>query len=201
MAEKPDFKKDDREDLGLVRKTRKGNKNAFGKLVQKYQKRIYYRVREMVLDHSDTNDIVQDTFVKAYTKLHQYDERYPFYPWLHRIAINTALNHQTRASRKKETVRLDDEESLDIPITNSRSDPLNRVIQDEFTGRIALAMEQLPVDQRTVFVLRTSEGLSYQEISEHLDISMGTVMSRLSRAREKLKDLLLPYLNTNNIED
>ena len=201
MANDAQKKKDDREDLRCVRKVKAGHQEAFDRVIRKYQKRIYFTVRKIVLNHSDTDDVVQDTFVKAYTKLHQYDERYPFYPWLHRIAINTALNHQTRASRKKETVRLDDEESLDIPITNSRSDPLNRVIQDELTGRIALAMEQLPVDQRTVFVLRTSEGLSYQEISEHLDISMGTVMSRLSRAREKLKDLLLPYLNTNNIED
>ena len=91
--------KDDKQDLRWIRKVKKGNKKAFEKLVLKYQKIIYSTVCKMILNHSDTNDIVQDTFVKAYMNLHRFDENFPFYPWLYRIAINNTLNYQMKTSR------------------------------------------------------------------------------------------------------
>lgn len=187
-------KRDDKEDLKWVRKAKRGNRKAFDQLVLKYQKRIYFTVRKMVLDHDDSNDIVQETFVKAYIKMDQFNEQFPFYPWLHRIAINTTLNQQAKVTRRKESFSIDSNEEQElIESRNEDETPLNVMIHDELEKQIARAMEHLPLDQRMVFILRTSEGLSYQEISQQLSISMGTVMSRLSRAREKLKDLLEPY--------
>ncbi len=180
-----------KDDIRWIRKTKKGNHKAFEKLVVKYQRAIYGLTRKMVLDHDDTNDIVQDTFVKAYTNLEQFDEQYSFYPWLHRIAVNTTLNFVEKNRRYRETFNHGNEVGQDSP---TEVNPLTHLIHNEYQEQIALLLEKLPVEQRMVFILRTSEELSYQEIRERLDISIGTVMSRLSRAREKLKELLLSYL-------
>ena len=190
--------KADKEDLFWVRQARKDNKKAFEKLVLKYQKRIYYLVRKMILEHDDTNDIVQDTFVKAFLNLHQFDEQFPFYPWLHRIAINTTLNFQKKHSRMKDSFTNSEENEISQIAIDNRN-PLEAVIEVEFKQKVNQALQRLPLDQRTVFILRTSEDLSYQEISERLDISIGTVMSRLSRARAKLKELLQQYLAAEKI--
>jgi len=184
----------DREDQKLIRKAKQGNHKAFGKLVLKYQQQLYYAVRRMILNHDDTNDIVQEAFVKAYTNLERFDESYSFYPWLYRIAINTTLNYQSRAARTRE--RFAGQE--DAASRHSEENPLKQVMQDELQLKVTEALNQLPVEQRVVFVLRTSDELSYQEISEVLDISIGTVMSRLSRARGRLKVLLQDYLSMNN---
>jgi len=196
MSRESKFTRDDQEDLRLTQKAQSGNKKAFEKLVIKYQKRIYFTIRKMVLNHSNTNDIVQDTFVKAYLNLNKYDDSYPFYPWLHRIALNTAINFLNKQARHKESYLLDGEEEYHETFS-SASNPEKEVEEKELKEHLYSALKQIPPEQRTVFILRTSEGLSYQEISEQLDISIGTVMSRLSRAREKLKELLEPVLNTD----
>lgn len=186
----------DKEDLRLVRKAKKGNQKAFEKLVFKYQQLIYSLVRKMVIEHENTNDIVQDTFVKAYRNLEHFKEQYTFYPWLHRIAINTTLNFIEKKRRYKETFsRAENQEEY----SSQNGNALKKIIQNEYKQQIKLALKKLPIEQRMVFILRTSEDLSYQEISEQLDISIGTVMSRLSRAREKLKELLQSYLETRDI--
>ena len=187
-------KNSDNEDLRLIKKAKKGNQKSFNKLVLKYQKQIYYAVRKMVIDHDNTADIVQDTFVKAFLNLNQFNDAFPFYPWLHRITVNTALNHQAKKNRNKEVSLNKDEEEYK-QIQTKDSNPVEEVIQNELKDKITDALQILPFEQRIVFILKTSEGLSYQEISEQLDISIGTVMSRLSRARAKLKELLRPYLN------
>lgn len=187
----------DNDDLKWIRKAKNGSHRAFEKLVLKYQQRIYFTVRRIVLDHDDANDIVQDTFVKTYQNLHRFDEQFPFYPWLRRIALNTTLNHQAKVQRKKEL--LSDEQQFD-QIEVEGANPLQEMMHHELQNKIVEAMAQLPIDQRIVFVLRTNDELSYEEISEQLDISTGTVMSRLSRARAKLKEILLPYLVQREIE-
>jgi len=185
----------DKEDLLLVRKAKKGNQKAFEKLVVKYQRVIYALVRKMVIDHDNTNDIVQDTFVKAYTNLERFDENYSFFPWLHRITINTTLNFIERTRRSHETFnRVENQDEYSSQNDNS----LKTIIRAEYKEQIQQALEKLPVEQRIVFILRTSEELSYQEISDQLHISVGTVMSRLSRAREKLKGLLQSYLDNQD---
>jgi RNA polymerase sigma-70 factor (ECF subfamily) len=195
MIRNSTFTKDDQEDLRLIQKATTGSKKAFEKLVLKYRKRIYFTVRKMVLDHSDTDDIVQDTFVKAYLNLNRFDDSYPFYPWLHRIALNTTLNFLNKKTRRKENFIVDGDEEYHETF-RSVSNPEIEVQENELKEHLYSALKQIPSEQRTVFILRTSEGLSYQEISKQLDISLGTVMSRLSRAREKLKELLEPVLNT-----
>ena len=189
----------DSDDLKWVRKAKRGSHRAFEKLVLKYQKQIYFTVRKIVLDHDDANDIVQDTFVKTYQNLHRFDEQYPFYPWLRRIALNTTLNHQAKVHRKRESASISAAEALD-QIEPETGNPLKEMMHHELQDKIIEAMEQLPLDQRIVFTLRTNEELSYQEIGAQLDISIGTVMSRLSRARAKLKEILQPYLSPKEIE-
>ncbi len=191
-------KNSDQEDLRLIQKVKKGNIRAFEKIVLKYQKQLYVLVRKMVLNHDDTNDIVQDTFVKVFSNLKTFDEQKVFYPWLHRILINTTLNQIEKKRRYQETyIQAGNQDEYFSPNGN----PLKAVIQSEYENRIALALGKLSDEQRIVFILKTSEELSYQEISEQLNISLGTVMSRLSRAREKLKKLLSPYWELKNKQD
>ncbi|MBL7095980.1 sigma-70 family RNA polymerase sigma factor [candidate division KSB1 bacterium] len=183
----------DKEDLRLVQKAKNGNQKAFEKLVVKYQQAIYGLVRKMVIDHENTNDIVQDSFVKAYRNLERFDEQYSFFPWLHRITINTTLNFIEKNRRYQETFNRS--ESQD-EYSSQNGNSLKKIIHNEYKQQIKQALETLPTEQRVVFILRTSEEMSYQEISEQLEISVGTVMSRLSRARDKLKEVLQPYLET-----
>lgn len=186
-----------KEDSRWIEQVYKGQERAFEKLVQKYQRMIYSLVRKMVIGHDETNDIVQDTFVKAYLSLKDFDETLPFYPWLRRIAINTTLNFVEKKRRYQQTFQREDER-LDVPVTNGN--PLKQLISQERQQQIATALENLPIEQRMVFVLKVAEELSYQEISERLNISVGTVMSRLFRARERLKKLLRSDLKQNDIE-
>ena len=184
---------DDADDLLWVQKARKGNLRAFDRLVKKYQRRLYILIRKMVIGHDDTNDIVQEAFVKAFGNLGRFDDAYAFYPWLHRIAVNTALNHQKKMFRRMERTSIDD--IADPAGEQAVSDPAGTLLGQELNHQISAALEQLPFEQRAVFILRSSEDLGYQEIADRLDISIGTVMSRLSRARERLKALLMPYLS------
>jgi len=152
------------------------------------------------MNHEDADDILQDTFIKAYTKLDTYNESFPFYPWLYRIAINTSLNHQKKKARLR-AISLDD-----LDGNGQQADLAESPTQmfdtegSELVAKLKAALGKIPYEQRTVFILRVNDGLSYQEISETMDISMGTVMSRLSRARDKLRILLEEYVETNDIE-
>ena len=96
-------KSGDRDDKKWARKKLRGDQRAFEKLVKKYEKPIYFLVRKLGLNHDDTDDVVQETFVKAYTSLNQYDDAYPFFPWLHRIAVNTTINKQKQNTRRRIT--------------------------------------------------------------------------------------------------
>jgi len=186
--------------LKYVRGSLSGDAKAFEWIIRKYQKRIYFTILQVVMNHEDADDMLQDTFIKAYTKLGTYNERFPFYPWLYRIAINTSLNHQ----KKKARLRAMSLEDLDG--NGHQADLAESPTQmfdmegSELVDKLKTALQRIPYEQRTVFILRVNDGLSYQEISETMDISMGTVMSRLSRARDKLRILLEEYVETNNIE-
>jgi len=182
-----------------VKESLSGDANAFEWIVRKYQKRIYFAVLKMVMNHDDANDVLQDTFIKAYTKLDTYDTDYPFYPWLYRIAINTALNHQKKKTRDR-LLSLEVSDDNHHEVLTKPPDQMTEMEGDELAVKLKEALGKLPPEQRLVFSLRVQEGFSYQEISDYLEISMGTVMSRLSRAREKLRALLQNYLETKDIE-
>ncbi|MFQ5865650.1 MAG: RNA polymerase sigma factor [bacterium] len=186
--------------LRYIQKTLSGDGKAFEWIIRKYQKRIYFTVLQLVMNHDDADDVLQDTFIKVYTKLNTYDTEYPFYPWLYRIAINTALNHQKKKARNR-ALSLDDIDGNNHTIDFSESPKqMHDMVGGELVAGLKEALNKIPLEQRTVFILRVREGLTYQEISESLEISMGTVMSRLSRARDKLRVLLQSYLKTRDIE-
>ena len=186
--------------ISYINKSLLGDASAFEWIIKRYQKRVYFTVLQLVMNHDDADDVIQETFIKAYTKLNTYDENYPFYPWLYRIAVNTALNHQKKKARTR-ALSLDDLEG------NNHKYDLSELPQQTFQAeggellsKLKVALGKIPAEQRAVFLLRVREELSYQEISETLQISIGTVMSRLSRAREKLRTLLNGYVEIKNIE-
>ena len=186
--------------LKYVRRSLSGDAKAFEWIIRKYQKRIYFTALQVVMNQEDADDMLQDTFIKAYTKLDTYNEGFPFYPWLYRIAINTCLKNQKKKARLR-AMSLDDLDGNGHQADLAES-PTQMFDMEgsELAGKLKVALKKIPYEQRTVFVLRVNDGLSYQEISETMDISMGTVMSRLSRARDKLRILLEEYVKTNDIE-
>jgi len=184
-----DFDGSASEDRSWILKARQGELGAFDRLVLKYQKPLYFLVLKMLGNPADAEDVVQEAFIRAYRSLDGFDSERPFQPWLYRIAINLTL---TTIHRRKQHARvtLEDAELVGDPVA---TDPEDRDTDE--LGRVALkASMALPEDQRAVLLLRVQEGLSYDQISEVLDIPLGTVMSRLNRARTKLRELLKDYL-------
>ncbi|MFC1554646.1 RNA polymerase sigma factor, partial [candidate division KSB1 bacterium] len=172
----------------LIRRAKNGDTLAFDELVVKYQKRVFFNVIRIVLNQNDADDVVQETFIKAYQNLESFDENYRFYTWIYRIAINTALNHVNHSKYK--------EESLEQKQEDVRFDPANEfdIEEDydtiELKERIKKLLKFLSPEMRIVFTMRVYDQMTYKEISQILDISIGTVMSRLNRARINLKNSL-----------
>jgi len=177
------------EDAVLVRKAQQGDMDAFESLVRRYQHRVYALCRRLTGAHQSADDLAQETFVKAYFALARFDAQWPLYPWLRRIAVNSGLNYLK--SRRRET-SLEEASSggLRMPAAARTDGPEEELERAEFRARLDGAVESLPADQKSVFVLRFHESLSYEEISRTLDLPLGTVMSRLNRARQRLKELL-----------
>jgi len=172
----------------LVNQARRGDKAAFGRLVKMHQRRVLRMVVGMTGDLDSAMDIVQDSFIRAYRALDRFEEGQPFYPWLSTIATNLTLNHFKKSRRETGLDAVEHEQAA------TAGDPLSRIQMEEGDRRFMEAVQELAEPYRTVFVLRNFEDLSYEEIAARLDISVGTVDSRLFRARrqllEKLKDLL-----------
>ncbi|SYZ74281.1 putative ECF RNA polymerase sigma-E factor [Candidatus Zixiibacteriota bacterium] len=177
---------DDRRD---IEEARDGDKEAYGRLVLKYQKRLFRFISMLTGRFDVTEDIVQESFVKGYLALNDFDAERPFYPWLATIARNLALNLIKREEKEKP---IEDPESVELVMNtpDTRANPLDRMIEKENERRFMKAVLALPVPFRSVFVMRTFEEMSYEEIAGSLDISVGTVDSRLHRAREKLLEML-----------
>lgn len=167
--------------------------DAFESLVRKHQQRIYALCRRLTGAHQSADDLAQETFVKAYFALGRFDADWPLYPWLRKIALNAGLNYLKARGRERS---LDDGPPGDrrTPTAAPADDPQERLERAEFQARFERAVETLPPDQKSVFVLRFHESLSYEEISRTLGLPVGTVMSRLNRARRRLKDLLADSL-------
>lgn len=180
-------RKADRDEKELMSRARKGDKTAFGHLVKANQRRLMRMVVGMTGDIDTAMDIVQESFIRAWQALDRFEEGKPFYPWISTIATNLTLNHFKKSGRE---VGLD-------PVKHEqadKADPLYQMQMDESNRRLMEAVQELPEQYRTVFVLRNFENLSYDDIAARLGISVGTVDSRLYRARrqlvEKLQDLL-----------
>jgi RNA polymerase sigma-70 factor (ECF subfamily) len=176
-------------DISLIRRTKKGDTGAFDELVMRYQRQIFFSVIRIVLNREDANDVVQDTFIKAFRNLDRFDEKYRFYTWIYRIGVNTALNLiQRRKNREYHFEYRDEEDNFNPPDTEN---PDNEIEHREFKKYVQDALNILSLEMRSVFVLRVYDELTYQEIADVMSISLGTVMSRLNRARTTLKKHLL----------
>ncbi|MCK4967309.1 RNA polymerase sigma factor, partial [bacterium] len=176
---------DDRE---LIRQFKDGKESAFSQLVEKHQKKIYHLARRIVLNHLDADEVVQETFIKVYKYIDRYSEEFQFNTWLYRIAINTAL---TLIKKRKHGGRSLEELSENEHYEPAGTDDTQQLtIDNEMYNRVKMALETLSPELRSVFVLRTWDEMSYREIARTLHISEGTVMSRLNRARNKLKIII-----------
>lgn len=179
-------------DADLVTRSKTGDLEAFGELVRRYQKPVFRIVLRMVRSPDDADDLTQDTFVRAHRGLKTFKEEFDFHPWLYRIAVNQAINFINK--RKKQAASdIDEVPESEVKTGVEPESPFQAASRQELLGRLEAALEELPEEQRTVFLLRVQEGLSYEEIAETMQTPKGTVMSRLARARMALrKHLGLP---------
>jgi RNA polymerase sigma-70 factor, ECF subfamily len=188
----------DDSDQQLVERVQAGDKAAFDLLVRKYQHRVLKLVGRFVSDAAEAEDVSQEAFLKAYRALASFRGDSAFYTWLYRIAINTAKNALVSNRRRPVDFDLDlqDPEQYDRHARLKEGDtPEGVLLTEEIRSVVEKAMEQLPEDLRTAIVLRELEGLSYEEIAEAMDCPVGTVRSRIFRAREAIDKKLKPLLD------
>lgn len=181
----------------LVARAQKGDKNAFGLLVRKYQYRVTKLVSRFVSD-SEAVDVAQESFIKAWRALGGFKGNSAFYTWLYRIAINTAKNHLVARGRRPANQDIDvaDAELYGHTERLSHSDtPEAILLGDEVQNTVLNAIQDLPADLRTAILLREIEGMSYEEIAEAMDCPIGTVRSRIFRARTAIEETLRPLSN------
>jgi RNA polymerase sigma-70 factor (ECF subfamily) len=180
----------DTSDLSLVRRVQRGDKGAFDALVLKYQHKVVKLVMRYVRNPAEAEDIAQEAFIKAYRALPQFRGDSAFYTWLYRIAINTAKNAIVSRDRSPVGYDLDlqnPQESYDMHGRLKDSEtPEGLVLTDEIRTIVNTAIEALPEDLRTAIVLRELDGLSYEEIAATMECPVGTVRSRIFRAREAI---------------
>ena len=184
-------------DQALVERVQRGDKKAFDLLVLKYQQKVANLVSRYIRDPGETLDVTQEAFIKAYRALGNFRGESAFYTWLYRIAINTAKNYLVAQARRPPGTDVDAEtaEQLDVGTRlRDYSTPENQLLQDELAETVAEAMNDLPEDLRTAIMLRELEGMSYDEIAKAMGCPVGTVRSRIFRARAAIDTRLKPLL-------
>lgn len=179
---------DDSEDILLVKKVKKGDKDAFCRLVEKYKERVYFIAYRMTNSHADADDLSQDAFVKAYESMSCFRENSSFFTWLYRISINVTINHLNKIKRKKtlSPVALDE----NIYIADSSGSPDEAVQRRQLHEEITKAINSLPAKEKAVVELAILEGLPHKQIARILGCMEKTVSWRLFQARKKLKGKL-----------
>ena len=190
----------DREaDRLLVERVQAGDKQAFGLLVTKYQRKLARLISRMVRDAAEVEDIVQDSFIRAYRALPGFRNDSAFYTWLYRIGVNTAKNWLVTHGRKQSaTDHMDGEEAdigHDAELLHDADTPERLLMTRQIGDTVNAAMESLPEDLRTAIMLREIDGLSYEEIAHVMDCPIGTVRSRIFRARDAISARLRPLLD------
>ena len=184
-------------DQELVARVQRGDKKAFDLLVLKYQQKVANLVLRYVKDPGDTLDVTQEAFIKAYRALPGFRGDSAFYTWLYRIAINTAKNWLVAQGRRPPGSDLDADmaEQLDLGVgLKERATPEHELLSDEIARTVHAAIEELPEDLRTAITLRELEGMSYEEIAKAMSCPIGTVRSRIFRARDAIDKKLKPLL-------
>jgi len=185
-------------DQALVERVQAGDKTAFDILVQKYQSKIIQLAYRYVHDQDEAMDIAQEAFIKAYKALGRFRGDSAFYTWIYRIAINTAKNYLVASNRRPPRSDIDavDAEQYDGATgLKEYATPERLLLKDEIKETIAGAIEGLPDDLRTAITLRELEGMSYEEIAQAMDCPIGTVRSRIFRARDAIDVKLRPLLD------
>jgi RNA polymerase sigma-70 factor (ECF subfamily) len=182
-------------DQKLVERVKAGDKTAFDLLVKKYQHKIIALIGRYVYDFHEAQDVAQETFIKAYRALPNFRGDSAFYTWLYRIAINTAKNHLVSRGRKPIDVDVDDAQFFegDHQLKDIAT-PENELYKDELDLVIKRTLNRLPEDLRMALTLREFEGMSYDEIARVMDCPVGTVRSRIFRARETLDKEIMPLM-------
>ena len=184
-------------DQDLVERVQRGDKRAFDLLVLKYQQKVANLVSRYIRDPSETLDVTQEAFIKAYRALPSFRGDSAFYTWLYRIAINTAKNYLVAQGRRPPGSDVDAEtaEQLDAGTRlKEYATPENHLLEQELAETVRLAIDELPEDLRTAITLRELEGLSYEEIAKAMDCPVGTVRSRIFRARAAIDSKIAPLL-------
>jgi RNA polymerase sigma-70 factor, ECF subfamily len=184
-------------DQKLVERVQKGDKRAFDLLVLKYQHKIFAVISRFIRDHAEVQDVAQDAFIKAYRALPNFRGESAFYTWMYRIAINTAKNYLVARNRRPPASDLEVEDAEFYPgndAIHEMNTPERNLLRDELHMVIDQAFKDLPDDLRMAVTLREIDGLSYEEIAEAMECPIGTVRSRIFRAREAIDKKIQPLI-------
>lgn len=184
-------------DAELVKRVQRGDKRAFDLLVSKYQNKIFAIISRFVSDQSDVYDVAQDTFIKAYRALPNFRGDSQFYTWVYRIAINTSKNYLTAKGRRPPATDIDsqDAESYGVGLAlRENASPEKLLMRDQLEKIIFDTIDELPDELKTAITLREIDGLSYEEIAESMGCPVGTVRSRIFRARETIDEKIKPLM-------
>ena len=184
-------------DQQLVIRVQKGDKHAFDLLVRKYQHKVAKLVSRFLYDRSEVDDVTQEAFIKAYRALKGFRGDSAFYTWLYRIAINTAKNYLVSMGRRPPRTDVDADGAEGLAGASDLREietPENSLLTEEIAQTVRRTIESLPDDLRTAIMLREFEGMSYDEIANIMECPIGTVRSRIFRAREAIDNELRPLL-------
>jgi len=187
-------------DQELVERAQRGDKRAFGMLVEKYQRKLGRLLSRLIRDQAEVEDVVQESFIKAYRALPNFRGDSAFYTWLYRIGINTAKNYLVSMGRRPQIsndVEIEDAENFeDANELRTMETPETELMTKEIAQTVNDTVASLPEELRTAITLREIEGLSYEEIATLMNCPIGTVRSRIFRARETIAERLRPLLDT-----
>lgn len=186
-------------DQALVQRVQNGDKRAFDLLVLKYQHKLTSLISRYIHDWSECQDVAQESFIRAYRALANFRGDSQFYTWLYKIAVNTAKNHLVSAGRRPPTDDVDAVDAVQYDGGGRLRDtdtPEHQLLRQEIERTVASTVESLPEELRMAITLREVDGLSYEEIAEAMDCPIGTVRSRIFRARDAIDQKLRPLLDT-----
>lgn len=185
-------------DFELVRRVQRGDSAAFDLLVRKYQNRVVALIGRYIHDWSECQDVAQETFLRAYRALGNFRGDAQFSTWLHRIAVNTAKNHLVAHKRRPpgEDIDIEDAEQFESALRLRDNDtPERELMRQEMEQTVMSAVEALPEELRAAITLREVDGMSYEEIAQHMQCPIGTVRSRIFRARDAIDARLRPLMD------
>ncbi|QJQ94728.1 MULTISPECIES: RNA polymerase sigma factor RpoE [Halomonadaceae] len=191
-------------DQQLVERAQKGDNRAFDLLVRKYQHKIIGLIGRYIHDHAEVHDVAQEAFIKAYRALGKFRSESAFYTWMYRIAINTAKNHLVSRGRRPPGSDMDIVDAEILDQSGRLADietPEASIARDQLEAAVFEAIESLPEDLRTAITLRELDGLSYEDIASVMNCPVGTVRSRIFRAREAVDKHIQPLISTARTQD